>query len=91
MAWFSNLRGILGAPIEELRAIQGIGHVTPIALKIIQAAATLYLQQSAEGVHCLADPVRLSEFWRMRIGALKNGVVEAAYLGSGYRLLHDGV
>src|SRR2546421_4887991 len=49
IARFGNLRGILDAPIEELRVISGIGSVTPIALQIIKAAATVYLQQSGEG------------------------------------------
>jgi DNA repair protein RadC len=91
IARFGNLRGILDAPIEELRAVSGIGSVTPVALQIIKAAATLYLQQSAERLDSFADPERLSEFWRMRIGALKNEVFEVAYLDSGYRLLRDGV
>lgn len=91
IAQFGNLRGILDAPIEELRTVSGIGNVTPVALQIIKAAATLYLQQSGEGRDSLADPTRLSEFWRMRIGALQNEVFEVAYLDSGYRLLRDGV
>jgi DNA repair protein RadC len=91
IARFGNLRGILDAPIEELRAVSGIGTVTPVALQIIKAAATLYLQQSGEGLDSLADPARLSEFWRMRIGALQNEVFEVAHLDSGYRLLRDGV
>jgi DNA repair protein RadC len=91
IARFGNLRGILDAPIEELRAVPGIGDVTPVALHVIKAAATLYLQQCGEGRDSLADPARLSEFWRMRIGALQNEVFEVAYLDSGYRLLRDGV
>jgi len=88
---FGSLRGILDAPIEELRAVSGIGSVTPIALQIIKAAATLYLQNSGERRDVLADPARLSEFWRMRIGALQNEVFEVAYLDAGCRLLRDGV
>ncbi|MHB1544832.1 MAG: JAB domain-containing protein [Gammaproteobacteria bacterium] len=91
IARFGNLRGILDVPMEELRAVSGIGSVTLVALQIIQSAATLYLQQSAEGLDSLVDPARLSEFWRMRIGALKNEVFEVAYLDSGYRLLRDGM
>jgi DNA repair protein RadC len=91
IARFGNLRGILDAPIEELRSVAGIGSVTPVALQIIKAAATLYLQQSGEGRDSLADPTRLADFWRMRIGALQNEVFEVAYLDSGYRLLRDGV
>lgn len=91
IARFGNLRNILDAPIEELRVISGIGSVTPVALQIIKAAATLYLLQSGEGTDLLADPSRLNEFWRMRIGTLQNEVFEVAYLNSAYRLLRDGV
>lgn len=91
IARFGDLRGVLDAPIEELHAVAGIGSVTPVALQIIKAAATLYLQQSAEGRDSLADPERLASFWRMRIGALPNEVFEVGYLDSGYRLLRDGV
>lgn len=91
IARFGNLRGILDAPIEELRTIPGIGAVTPVALKIIKAAATLYLQQSSEGNDCIVEADKLSDFWRLRIGTLQNEVFEVAYLDSGYRLLRDGV
>jgi DNA repair protein RadC len=88
---FGSLRGILDAPIEELQTVRGLGGVAPIALKIIKEAATLYLRQSAEGRDCLAEPNRLADFWRLRIGALRDEVFEVAYLDSGYRLLRDGV
>jgi DNA repair protein RadC len=91
IARFGNLRGILDAPIEELQAVNGIGSVAPVALKIIPAAATLYLQQSAEGTDLAADHESLATFWRMRIGANPNEAFEVAYLDSGRRLLRDGV
>jgi DNA repair protein RadC len=91
IARFGSLRGILDAPIEELRAVPGIGSVTPVALQIIRAAATLYLQQGGEGRNVLAEPDRLASFWRMRIGALPHEVFEVGYLDSGYRLLRDGI
>lgn len=88
---FGNLRGILDAPVSELQMIDGIGSVTPVALKIIRAAATLYLQQSAEGAEILSEPKHLSAFWRMRIGSLPNEVFQVAYLDSAGRLLRGGV
>jgi len=91
IARFGNLRAILDAPIQELQTVSGIGSVTPIALKIIKAAAALYLQQSGEGHDSLADPSRLADFWRIRIGGLQNEVFQVGYLDSGYRLLRDGV
>jgi DNA repair protein RadC len=91
IARFGNLRGILDAPLEELQEVKGIGSVAPVALQVIRAAAALYLQQSAEGAESLADPDRLSAFWRMRIGTLRDEVFEVAYLDTGYRLVRDGV
>lgn len=91
IARFGNLRGILDAPVEELSSVKGLGEVAPVALKIIRAAATLYLQQSSEGQDTLADPTSIETFWRMRIGALKNEVFQVAYLDTAYRLVRDGV
>lgn len=88
---FGNLHGILDASINDLQSIEGIGSVAPVALKIIRAAATLYLQQSAEGRDSLADPGKLASFWKMRIGEQTNEVFEVAYLDSGYRLLRGGI
>jgi DNA repair protein RadC len=91
LARFGSLRGVLDAAPAELRLVPGIGSVAPVALGIVKAAATLYLQQSAESHDSLAQPQKLSDFWRMRIGSLLNEVFEVAYLDSGYRLLHVGV
>lgn len=91
IARFGNLRGILDAPLDELRTVEGVGAVTPLALQIIKAVATLYLQQTNEGQETLSDPLRLAAFWQMRLGAHRHEVFEVAYLDSGYRLLRDGV
>lgn len=88
---FGSLRAILDAPVEELQEVKGIGSVAPVALRIIRAAATLYLQQSAEGEDRLVDGDSLEKVWRARIGALRNEVFEVAYLDSSRRLLRDGI
>lgn len=91
IARFGDLRGILDAPIAELRKVKGIGSVGPVALRIIREAATLYLQQAAEQQDSLADPNALQCFWRSKIGALPHEVFQVGYLDSGYRLLREGV
>lgn len=88
---FGNLKGILDASVEELRSVEKIGEVTSVALKIIRAAATLYLQQGVEGREVLSDPNQLAAFWRMRIGGLANETFQVGYLDPSYRLLRDGV
>jgi len=91
IAKFKTLRGILDAPMDELQRVKGVGPVTPVALRVIREAASLYLQQSAERRDCLADAESLERFWRARIGALSHEVFQIAYLDSGYRLLRNGV
>jgi len=91
IARFGNLHGILDVPTEQVQEIKGVGNVAPVALQIIRAAATLYLQQSTEGKNISADSQTLAAFWRMRIGSLVNEVFEVAYLDSGLRLVRDSV
>jgi len=86
---FGNVRGILDAPVEELRQIKGIGSVAPVALRVIRAAATLYLEQSAEGT--TVDEGHLERAWRARIGTLPEEVFEVAYLDSGLRPFRNGI
>ena len=91
IARFKNLKGILEAPLEELRTVDGIGEVAPVALQIIRAAAELYLKEGAEEETVLNNYTKLESFWRVRLGSLKNEVVEVAYLDKAYKLLRDGV
>lgn len=92
LARFDNLRGVMDAPRSELQSVAGVGEVAATALRVIRAAATRYLQQASEDdAEVLSDPRRLSDFWRMRIGALKHEVFAVAYLDSAGRLLRDGV
>lgn len=91
IARFGNLQGIFDAPPDELRAVKGIGEVTPVALRIIRESATLYLQQCAEKREFFGNPDALQTFWRSRLGALPYEVFQVAYLDSGNTLLRDGV
>ena len=91
LSHFGNLRRILDAPVEELERIEGIGTVTPIALRIIREAANLYLQQRAEIEMNFSHPETLHDFWKAKLGGLRDEVFEVAYLDSAYRLLRDGV
>jgi DNA repair protein RadC len=88
---FGDLRGILDAPLGELRAVRGIGEVAPVALRIVRESATLYLQQRAERREFLGDPEALQNFWRSRLGGLMHEVFEVAYLDSPNTLIRDRI
>lgn len=88
---FGSLKGVLDAPSRLLASMEGIGPEAAAALAVIREAAVLYLQTASEGRDVLAEPERLADFWRMRIGALRREVFAVAYLDSGHRLLPEGV
>lgn len=52
---FGSFRGVLDAPIEELRQIPQIGEVAPIAIRFIKEAASRYLQPQAQDDLSLAQ------------------------------------
>ena len=86
---FGSLRGVLDAPLEELRKIPGIGEVAPVALRIIREAANRYLQQRSQETFSLANQEVLFDYCRSALGALPHEVFKVFYLDSGYRLLGD--
>lgn len=88
---YKTMRGVLEAQPEELRQIEGIGEVAPVALSVIREAATLYLLEQAEGDDVYNSVDKLAAFWRARLAGLRHEVFEVAYLDNGYRLLRDGV
>ncbi len=86
-----GLRDILDAPFCELEAVDGVGTVGAVSLRIIRETASLYLQETATKQESLENTEILERFWRFRIGALPYEVFQVAFLNSGHRLLRDGV
>lgn len=94
---FGSFRGVLDAPLEELREIPGIGEVAPLAIKFIREAATLYLQPKSQAdlslsksepeTISLEDPKNLFNYCRAAIGAQPNEMFKVIYLDSRYRVI----
>ncbi len=91
LARFGSLRGVLDAPIGELRSVAGVGEVAAVSLAVVQGVAAVYLQQATEQAEPSQTTERLLDFWRLRIGSLMNEVFEVAFLDTAHRLLPDGV
>ena len=83
---FGDLRGNLHSPLSELLSVNGIGEIAVTVLHIIRKSATLHLQETSAAEEAFQDSWNLSDFWRLRIGALKHEVFAVAYLDSAYRL-----
>lgn len=86
-----HFRGILDANAEDLQSIDGLGSIAPVAFKVVREVAGLYLQQSAEEQVDFNEHDTLANSWSLRIGAPPQEVFYVAHLGSGYRLLRNGV
>ena len=91
LAKFGSLRAVLDAPAEKLREVEGIGSVTPVALRILRDTAALYLQQGLEEREALSSVSQISAFLRLRFSGEKRECAEVLYLDTGRRLLPGGI
>jgi DNA repair protein RadC len=89
---FGSIREIFDADIQALSQVKGMGHVAPIAIKIVKNFSELYLKENIPTHANIIDNYdRLERFWRLRLGGLKNEVFEIALLNAQLGLLKDGV
>jgi DNA repair protein RadC len=88
---FGSLKGVMDAPLEQLRQTDGIGEVTPVALRIIKATMAQYLKESAQQRPLMNDIGVLIDLFRTRMAELPHEVFEVAYLDKRYFLLPGGI
>jgi len=94
---FGSFRGVLDAPIEELKKIPGVGEVAPLAIHFIREAANLYLQPKTSSdltlrraepeTISLEDPKILSDYCRAALGAQPNEIFKVIHLDGRYRVI----
>jgi DNA repair protein RadC len=95
---FGSFRGVLDAPVEELKKIPGIGEVAPFAIRFIREAATLYLQPRSQGDLTLkrTEPETISledlrilfNYCKAALGAHADEVFKVIYLDSRFRVIN---
>ena len=88
---FGSLMGIFDADVSDVVQVKGIGQSTAVALKIIRAVNSLYLQEKFESEPTFDSVDKAVELWRNRLSCLKFEVVEVAYLDSSLRLMKNGI
>jgi len=94
---FGSFRGVLDAPVEELKKIPGVGEVAPLAIHFIKEAANLYLQPKTSSdltlrkaepeTISLEDPKILFDYCRAALGAQPNEIFQVIYLDSRHRVI----
>ena len=94
---FGSFRGVLDAPVEELKKIPGIGEVAPLAIRFMRVAATLYLQPRSQTdltlkitepeTIPLEDPRILFNYCKTALGAHTDEVFKVIYLDSRFKVI----
>ena len=94
---FGSFRAVLDAPAEELRQVPSISGAAAMAIKLVQAAALLYLkpQTACDLSLChvepdtlaLDNPQRLFDYCRALLGGKTNEEFVVIYLDAQFRIL----
>jgi DNA repair protein RadC len=87
IARFGSLRGVLEAPVEELRKIKGIGPVNSLGIKILQEIAREFLKQRLMEKPVFESAQAIFDYLYHSMRALKNEVFKVLYLNSQNQIL----
>ena len=91
MKVFKNLRGVLDAPLEELRKIEGIGPSNAFGVKLFQAIAERYAKEKVPDKGFFDSPGAVAEYLQKRIGRKNKEHFVMLYLDSRNKLIIDDV
>jgi DNA repair protein RadC len=87
MEEFGSLRGVLEAPIEELRKIKGIGPVNSFGIKLVQEVAREYLKAKAIEKPVAGSAQAVFDYLYHSMRGLKKEVFKVIYLDSQNHIL----
>ena len=86
---FKTFRGVLDAPMEELRQIPGLSEVSFAAIRFIKEAATRYLQQKTTEGPSLKSPKAVIDYCRASMGAEPNEQFRVIFLNKRAKVLGE--
>lgn len=79
---FGSLRGVLEAPVEELRKIKGIGPTNALGIKVVQEVAREYLKDRLIARPVFDSAEAIFEYLYHSMRDLKHEVFKVLYLNS---------
>jgi DNA repair protein RadC len=89
---FGSLRGIMEAPVEELKKIQGISEHTALLFKLLKASSERYLRDrllASENV--ITSPGDLVTYCQSKMGWLKDEQFRLIYLNTRNQIIEEEV
>jgi len=70
---FKTIHGILDAPFDDLKQVQGLGEHSATLIKVVKDTCSEYLSSSIQGeVIALTTPESVKDFARMKLGGDQN-------------------
>jgi DNA repair protein RadC len=88
---FRTFGGVVGAPLGELTAVEGLGEAGAAALKVVQAAALRMMRQEVASQPVLSTWDRLTGYLTAAMGQERTEQFRVLFLDSRNRLIADEV
>ena len=89
IARFGNIGSILGADIQDLTKVKGVGQNTAILLKVTQKIVSLGLQQDIKDTHVLSTWQKLIEYCTLYMGYADIEQFRVIFLNTRNRIILD--
>lgn len=86
---FKTVQGVLDAPLDDLKTVNGIGDHCATLFKLIKASATLYLKQKTLETDIISSPSALLNYLRASMSGLKDEHFKVLYLNSKNEIIAD--
>ena len=88
---FKNFPGVVDAPVEALREVDGMGKVAPVALKVVRAAAQRLLRQEVVGREAFSSFEAVIDYCRVAMAFEPREEFRVLFLDRKNRLIDDEV
>jgi DNA repair protein RadC len=86
---FGGFADVIGAPVDQLRAVAGLGDAGAAAIKTVEAAQVLALESRIAGTSVIANWQDLIDYCKLNIGNLATEEFHVLYLNTKCRLIED--
>jgi DNA repair protein RadC len=91
MKRFGTFDGVVNASVDDLRTVKGLGEVSPVAIKVVRAAADRLLRSEVTGKPVLSSFESVIDYCRLAMGFEEREQFRVLFLDRKNNLLTDEV